>query len=63
MVAGLRRTHGQIRIAELAAQSHLSASQFKRQFKHYTAISPKAYARIVRFGSLQAGLLVNPSIR
>jgi AraC-like DNA-binding protein len=59
----LHRSHGKIRMADLAAQSHLSASQFERQFKHYTAISPKAYARIVRFGSLQAALLVNPSIR
>jgi len=59
----LHRSHGQIRMADLAAQSYLSSSQFERQFKHYTAISPKAYARIVRFGSLQAALLVNPSIR
>lgn len=49
-------------MADLAAQSYLSSSQFERQFKHYTAISPKAYARIVRFGSLQAALLVNPFI-
>lgn len=46
-----------------ATQCHLSSSQLERQFKHYTAISPKAYARIVRFGSLQASLLVNPAIR
>ena len=59
----LHRSHGQIRMADLAAQSYLSSSQFERQFKHYTAISPKAYARIVRFGSLLATLLVNPSIR
>jgi AraC-like DNA-binding protein len=58
----LHRSHGQIRMADLAAQSNLSSSQFERQFKHYTAVSPKAYARIVRFGSLQAALLVNPSI-
>ena len=46
-----------------SAQGYLSSSQFERQFKHDTAISPKAYARIVRFGSLQAALLVNPTIR
>ncbi|MCA0458279.1 MAG: AraC family transcriptional regulator [Chloroflexi bacterium] len=56
----LQSAHGQIRMADLAAQSHLSSSQFERQFKHYTAVSPKTYARIVRFGSLQAALLVNP---
>jgi AraC-like DNA-binding protein len=59
----LHRAHGQIRMADLAAQSYLSSSQFERQFKRYTAVSPKAYARIVRFGSLQAALLVNPFIR
>jgi len=56
----LHGSHGQIRIADLAEQSYLSSSQFERQFKHYTAVSPKAYARIVRFGGLQAALLVNP---
>jgi AraC-like DNA-binding protein len=49
-------------MADLAAQSYLSSSQFERQFKHYTAVSPKAYARIVRFGNLQSALLVNPFI-
>jgi AraC-like DNA-binding protein len=58
----LHGSHGQIRMADLAAQSYLSTSQLERQFKQYTAISPKAYARIVRFGSLHAALLVNPSI-
>ena len=58
----MQNSHGQIRMADLAAQCHLSSSQFERQFKHYTAVSPKAYARIVRFGSLQASLLVNPFI-
>lgn len=56
----LHGSQGQIRMADLAAQSYLSSSQFERQFKHYTAVSPKAYARIVRFSSLQAALLVNP---
>ncbi|MFN8374836.1 MAG: helix-turn-helix transcriptional regulator [Anaerolineae bacterium] len=56
----LHGCHGQMRMADLAAQSYLSSSQFERQFKQYTGISPKAYARIVRFGSLQAALLVNP---
>jgi AraC-like DNA-binding protein len=59
----LHRSQGQIRMADLAAQSFLSSSQIERQFKHYTAISPKAYARIVRFGSLHAALLVNPCVR
>nr|PZN52213.1 MAG: hypothetical protein DIU68_14985 [Chloroflexota bacterium] len=52
----LLRSRGQIRMAHLAAHSYLSSSQFERQFKQYTAISPKAYARIVRFSNLQATL-------
>src|SRR5690606_34531442 len=59
----LHHSQGQIRMTDLAAQSYLSPSQFERQFKHYTAVSPKAYSRIVRFGSLHAALLVNPSLR
>jgi AraC-like DNA-binding protein len=59
----LRRSHGQIRMADLAAQSYLSSSQFERRFKHYTAVSPKTYARIVRFESVRAALIMNPSIR
>ncbi len=59
----MHRSHGQIRMSDLAALSCLSSSQFERQFRHYTAVSPKLYARIVRFGSLQAAVLVNPFIR
>jgi AraC-like DNA-binding protein len=59
----LRRSHGQIRMTDLAAQSYLSASQFERRFKHYTAVSPKTYARIVRFESVHAALIMNPSSR
>src|SRR4029079_2610052 len=34
----LQHSHGQIRMADLAAQCYLSSSQLERQFKHYTAI-------------------------
>ena len=59
----LHRSHGQIRMADLAAQSYLSSSQFERQFKHYTGISPKAYARIVRFGRDRKSTRLNSSHR
>jgi AraC-like DNA-binding protein len=59
----LRRSHGQIRMTDLAAQSYLSSSQFERRFKHYTAVSPKTYARIVRFESVRDELIMNPSSR
>jgi AraC-like DNA-binding protein len=59
----LHRSLGQIRMTDLAAQSYLSSSQFERRFKQYTAVSPKTYARIVRFESVHAALSENPSSR
>jgi AraC-like DNA-binding protein len=59
----LRRASGQIRMTDLAAQSYLSSSQFERQFKHYTAVSPKTYARLVRFENVRAALILNPASR
>jgi AraC-like DNA-binding protein len=59
----LRRAQGQIRMTDLAAQSYLSSSQFERRFKHYTAVSPKTYARIVRFEGIRNALIMNPASR
>lgn len=59
----LRRAQGQLRMDDLAAQSYLSASQFERRFKQYTAISPKTYARIVRFEAVSCALLTEPKSR
>jgi AraC-like DNA-binding protein len=59
----LRRSHGQIRMTDLAAQSYLSSSQFERRFKHFTAVSPKTYARLIRFESIRAALIMDPSRR
>lgn len=59
----LRRSHGQIRMTDLAAQSYLSSSQFERRFKHYTAVSPKTYARLIRFEAVRATLITEPSHR
>ena len=59
----MRRLQGQIRMTDLAAQSYLSSSQFERRFKHYTAVSPKTYARIIRFEAVRAALILEPSNR
>jgi AraC-like DNA-binding protein len=59
----LRGSRGQIRMTDLAAQSYLSSSQFERRFKQYTAVSPKTYARIIRFESVHAALIMNPASR
>ena len=40
---------GQIRIDELIRQSGLSASQFQRRFANQVGITPKSYARLIRF--------------
>src|SRR5690606_19997483 len=58
----LHHSHGQIRMADLAAQSYLSSSPFERQFNHYTTISPTDNAGIVRFRSLLVEFLENQSI-
>jgi AraC-like DNA-binding protein len=59
----LRRSQGQIRMTDLAAQSYLSSSQFERRFKQYTAVSPKTYARIIRFEAVRAALIMESSSR
>ncbi|MFN8373665.1 MAG: AraC family transcriptional regulator [Anaerolineae bacterium] len=59
----LRHSRGQIRMTDLAAQSYLSSSQFERRFKQYTAVSPKTYARIIRFEAVRAALISEPASR
>jgi AraC-like DNA-binding protein len=59
----MRSSQGQIRMTDLAAQSYLSSSQFERRFKQYTAVSPKTYARIIRFEAVRNALITGPSSR
>lgn len=59
----LRHSQGQIRMTDLAAQSYLSSSQFERRFKQYTAVSPKTYARIIRFEAVRSALIMDTSSR
>jgi AraC-like DNA-binding protein len=42
-------TRGRVRIASLAEQSGLSARQFQRRFTSQVGLSPKHYARTIRF--------------
>lgn len=67
-IAPLRRagrllfaTHGQVRMSELAASCYLSPSQFERRFKQLTHVSPKTYARIIRFRGICERLILNPA--
>lgn len=59
----MSRSRGQIRMTDLAARSYLSSSQFERQFKQYTAVSPKTYARIIRFEAVRNVLMRGQSSR
>ncbi len=43
---------GQIPIQELARQHHRSIRQLQRYFKQYTGITPKQFARLIRFKAL-----------
>jgi AraC-like DNA-binding protein len=56
----LLATDGGLHIRQLAADCHLSESQFERQFKVRTGVSPKTYARLVRFESVRQSLQDNP---
>jgi transcriptional regulator GlxA family with amidase domain len=38
-----------LEIEELAKQVHISKRQIQRDFKNYVGLSPKKYARILRF--------------
>ena len=45
----LRSRCGRLRISQLVEQSGLSARQFERRFAAHVGMSPKLYARVVRF--------------
>jgi AraC-like DNA-binding protein len=51
---------GQVKIADLAANYYLSQSQFERRFKYLTGVSPKTYARLIRFEGVRMAMMKNP---
>ena len=57
----LQAAHGQLGIYDLADQCYISPSQLQRQFKEYVGLSPKTYARIIRFEAVRDRLLSNPT--
>lgn len=57
----LYRTHGRIRIDELAAECALSLRQFERRFKQRIGVSPKMFARILRFEALLDSFIREPA--
>lgn len=52
---------GQLSVMDLAPLCYLSPSQFERRFKTATGVSPKTFARLVRYEAIRNLLVVNPS--
>lgn len=57
----LYNTQGQIRMSALAADCVLSLRQFERRFKQRIGVSPKVFARLLRFEALLTSLIQEPA--
>jgi AraC-like DNA-binding protein len=55
-------TQGHMRMHEIAQQCAVSHSQFERHFKQLTGISPKTFARLVRFEAIRDSLTRMPTL-
>jgi AraC-like DNA-binding protein len=53
-------THGILRVSAMAADCGLSTRQFERRFLAEVGVSPKLYARIIRFYAALDGKLRHP---
>lgn len=60
-VALLARTKGLLSIRNVAASCFLSQSQLERRFKQFMGVSPKTYARLIRFEAIRDCLLCDPT--
>jgi AraC-like DNA-binding protein len=57
------RNNGSVRVSELVHRTGLGLRQFERRFNHEIGISPKLYARIVRFEAALQRRAVLPTTR
>ena len=57
----LYSTQGQIRMSALATSCGLSLRQFERRFKQRISVSPKIFARLLRFEALLTSLIQEPA--
>jgi transcriptional regulator GlxA family with amidase domain len=57
------QSSGSVRVSELARQTGLGIRQFERRFAREIGISPKLYARIVRFEAALQRRAVSPTTR
>jgi AraC-like DNA-binding protein len=62
-VERLHATNGQFNLEELALSAYLSPSQLERRFNYLMGISPKRFARLVRFDALMSEWVSNPARR
>ncbi|NOK61225.1 MAG: hypothetical protein GFH27_549307n207 [Chloroflexi bacterium AL-W] len=56
------QTHGNIRIKDLAATLNMSYRQLERSFQHFVGLSPKSFARVVRFKKMMQTIKRNQLI-
>jgi AraC-like DNA-binding protein len=56
------RNNGSVRINEIAHRTGLGLRQFERRFAHEIGVSPKLYARIIRFEAALQRRAVSPSM-
>jgi AraC-like DNA-binding protein len=56
----LNETGGQMNVEILARQCLLSTRELERRFKYFTGVSPKMYARLIRFEAFCLALVKNP---
>jgi len=48
-------------MAAIAARAYLSPSQLERRFRQLTGVSPKTFARLVRFEAVRDSLFMDPA--
>lgn len=60
-IALIRESHGLIAVSTLAAQAYMSPRNFERHFLQTVGVSPKMFARIVRFLRLKQALKTKPN--
>ncbi|WP_276358054.1 helix-turn-helix domain-containing protein [Cohnella caldifontis] len=58
----LYHSQGQIPMSTLAAECMLSLRQFERRFKQLIGVSPKVFARLLRFEALLTSLIQGPTV-
>lgn len=58
----LYRTQGQTRMSALATHCELSLRQFERRFQQRIGVSPKVFARLLRFEALLHALIQEPPL-